>query len=150
VPYVVVPATAARPVAQPVASTPAKPAAAAKTTSETKPTVDLSKAGTETKPTVDASANRARIVVEVPADARLYIDSHLTRATESATRTLLTPPLQPGEDYFYILRAEGVRDGKPVTESKQIIVRAGGDYATSFRSMGAATPNTTAAAAGQR
>ena len=40
-------------------------------------------------------------------------------------RTLETPILAAGRDFSYTLTMEVVRDGKTVTQSKQITVRAG-------------------------
>ena len=37
----------------------------------------------------------------------------------------VSPSLNPGRDYHYTLKAEWMRDGKPVVVSKEIAVRAG-------------------------
>lgn len=78
--------------------------------------------------------NKARLVVEVPADARLYIDDQMMK-TESARRVFNTPRLDPAQAYYYVLRAEIVRDGRTFTESKQVIVRAGAEVQASFNSL---------------
>jgi uncharacterized protein (TIGR03000 family) len=54
----------------------------------------------------------------------LYIDDQLKKGA-SESRSFDTPVLQPGETYFYDVRVERLRDGKTVTESKRLIVRAG-------------------------
>jgi len=66
----------------------------------------------------------ATIVVTLPVDAKLTIDDTATKAT-SGTRVFSSPVLEPGKDYFYTLKAEMIQDGKPVTASKRISVRAG-------------------------
>lgn len=66
----------------------------------------------------------AKLVVEVPADATLYIDDQAMK-TAADKRSFNTPALQPGQAYFYDLRAEVVRDGKTYTETKRVIVKAG-------------------------
>jgi uncharacterized protein (TIGR03000 family) len=66
----------------------------------------------------------ATIIVSLPADAKLLIDGAATTST-SALRTLESPALQAGMDHHYTLTAELVQDGKPVTATKRITVRAG-------------------------
>jgi uncharacterized protein (TIGR03000 family) len=66
----------------------------------------------------------ATIVVSLPADAKLTIDGTATKST-SSTRVFVSPELIPGQDFFYTLTAEIVRDGKPVTQTERITVRAG-------------------------
>ena len=62
--------------------------------------------------------------VEVPADAKLYIDDRLMK-TSAAKRTFNTPTLEEGQLYYYILRAELTRDGQTYSETKRVIVRSG-------------------------
>lgn len=71
-----------------------------------------------------AAANQAKLLVELPADAKLFIDDQPMK-TPAARRTFNTPALQPGQAYYYMVRAEVVIDGKTHTETKQVIVRAG-------------------------
>ncbi len=78
-----------------------------------------------------AAPKPARLIVQVPADARLYVDDQLM-STKSATRTFRTPQLNPGQTYYYIVRAELVRDGKTYNQTRQILVRAGDEIQTSF------------------
>jgi uncharacterized protein (TIGR03000 family) len=66
----------------------------------------------------------ATLIVTLPADARLTIDDMATRST-SATRTFVTPPLQPGREFHYTLKAEGRRGTEPVTATRDVSVRAG-------------------------
>jgi uncharacterized protein (TIGR03000 family) len=66
----------------------------------------------------------ARIVVNVPADAKLTIDDAATVST-SARRVFTSPDLPMGREFHYTLKAEWTRDGKPVVISKQVVVRAG-------------------------
>jgi uncharacterized protein (TIGR03000 family) len=77
---------------------------------------------------------RARLIVEVPADARLYIDGQQMKTT-SATRSFTTPTLEPGQLYYYEVKAEVIRDGKPVTQTKRVIIKAGEVARTRFVGM---------------
>lgn len=69
-------------------------------------------------------ATPATLVVSLPADATLKVDGTATKATD-AVRTFSTPALTPGQSYFYTLTAEVVRDGKTMTATQQVTVRAG-------------------------
>ena len=66
----------------------------------------------------------ATIVVRLPADATLMIDGAPTSSTQGVRR-FVSPPLQPGKDYQYTLKAEVTRDGKKVEKTREVTVRAG-------------------------
>ena len=66
----------------------------------------------------------ATIFVSLPAEAKLTIDGTATQST-SATRAFASPALEPGQQYYYTLKAEIVRDGKTVSTSRRVAVRAG-------------------------
>jgi uncharacterized protein (TIGR03000 family) len=72
------------------------------------------------------------VIVQVPVDATLIVDDQPTKANSSATRSFSTPELMPGEEYFYDLKAEVVRDGKTVSETRRILVRAGAEVRASL------------------
>ena len=52
----------------------------------------------------------ATIVLSLPADAKVSIDGVATTST-SATRTFITPELNPTKEFVYTLSAQVVRDG---------------------------------------
>jgi uncharacterized protein (TIGR03000 family) len=83
-------------------------------------------------------STRAKLVVEVPADARLYIDDQLMKTT-SSKRVFSTPFLAQGQAYYYEVRVEVLRDGKPVSETKKVVVRAGEEARASFPNLEPAT-----------
>lgn len=66
----------------------------------------------------------ATIVVNLPADAKLSFDGNATNST-NANRRFNTPALQAGSDLSYTLTAEIVRDGKTLTATQLVTVRAG-------------------------
>jgi uncharacterized protein (TIGR03000 family) len=70
------------------------------------------------------SSASATIVVNLPADAKLTVDGNATQSTDSV-RTFTSPPLQPGKEYQYTLRAEVTRDGKKIDRTREVNVRAG-------------------------
>jgi uncharacterized protein (TIGR03000 family) len=66
----------------------------------------------------------ARLLVRLPADATLSIEGSPTTSTQGV-RSFISPPLQPGRDYLYTLKAEVMRDGKRVERTKDVSVHAG-------------------------
>lgn len=66
----------------------------------------------------------ATLIVSLPVDATLTIDDHPTTSS-SASRIFTTPPLQTGSEYSYTLRAQIMREGRPVAVSRQVAVRPG-------------------------
>ena len=46
--------------------------------------------------------------------------------------TFGTPQLQRGQTYFYDVRAEAIRDGQTVVETRRIVLRAGDQVSVSF------------------
>ena len=69
-------------------------------------------------------SSRAALVVHLPAGAKLTVDGTPTQAT-SDTRRFVTPPLEPGANYRYVLKAELDRNGEKVTASQNVMVQAG-------------------------
>ncbi len=87
----------------------------------------------------------ARLTVELPATAKLYVDGSPVAGT-GATRQFHTPDLAPGGAYFYDLTAEVEVNGKVETEAKRVIVRAGEAVTASFDNLVAAASAGTAVA----
>lgn len=73
----------------------------------------------------------ATIVVSLPVDARLTVDGQSTKSA-SATRVFTTPPLQAGERYQYVLRAEVMRDGAPLAMTRTVNFGAGEEARVTF------------------
>jgi uncharacterized protein (TIGR03000 family) len=82
--------------------------------------------------------SRAKLVVEVPTDAKLYIDDQLMKTT-AARRVFNTPNLEPGQAYYYEVRAEVVRDGKTHSVTKRVIVRSGEEIRAQFPDLESVT-----------
>jgi uncharacterized protein (TIGR03000 family) len=64
------------------------------------------------------------LTVSVPADAKVFVNGLPTRSTGERRRYKSTP-VQPSASYPYQVRAEFVRDGKPVSEEKTVQLTAG-------------------------
>jgi uncharacterized protein (TIGR03000 family) len=69
-------------------------------------------------------ANRAQVVVRVPADAKLFADGQATQLT-GPERVFLTPDLSTGRDFQYTLKVEYSANGETKSDTKQVAVRAG-------------------------
>ncbi|HMO36288.1 MAG TPA: TIGR03000 domain-containing protein, partial [Gemmatales bacterium] len=89
----------------------------------------------ETKTSYRSTATPARVSISLPADAKLYVDGQLTRTMDKAVRTFLTPDLEEGQEYRYVMKAEVVRDGMLQSETKTIIVKAGAEISEAFDSL---------------
>jgi uncharacterized protein (TIGR03000 family) len=74
---------------------------------------------------------KSKVIIEVPGDAKLFIDDQPMKSG-STRRVFSTPELQPGQAYYYILRAEVVRDGQTITRTKRLIVRPGQEVRATF------------------
>src|SRR4051812_3720305 len=88
---------------------------------------------------------RAHVTVQLPADAKLYVEGVLCPKT-GATRSFDSPPIQPGRSYSYELRAEIERDGKTVADTKTIKVRPGQTTELDWRDLGKPKPAAAVAA----
>jgi uncharacterized protein (TIGR03000 family) len=90
---------------------------------------------------VAAQEAPARIVVQLPADAVLFVDGVRLQAG-GPTRIIETPPLDPNERYSYTLRMETTRDGVARKTSKRVTFAAGETVRVAFAEPGATTAPT--------
>src|SRR5947209_2685352 len=73
----------------------------------------------------------ATIEVSLPADATLTVDGKATQAT-GAARTFATPELAEGQVFYYTFTATVFREGKALTTTEQVAVKAGETTAVSL------------------
>src|SRR5262249_30462054 len=73
----------------------------------------------------------ARVTVRLPADAALCVDDVPCPLT-SGTRSFNTPALQPGQKYFYTVRAEVTRNGEKRSQAQRVILEAGQQVTVTF------------------
>jgi uncharacterized protein (TIGR03000 family) len=76
------------------------------------------------KTSIEGASAPATLVVNVPVNARLTIDGEATTST-STRRVFVSPALEVGRTFHYTLQAEIVKDGKTITVSKNVAVKAG-------------------------
>jgi len=74
--------------------------------------------------TSPADDTTASLTVNVPADARLWIEGTPTTST-GPVREFNSPPLTPGNRYTYDIKASWQENGKEVTQAQQVRVTAG-------------------------
>jgi uncharacterized protein (TIGR03000 family) len=84
---------------------------------------------------------RAKLLIELPANAKLFIDD---KPVEAALGVQLfdTPALEPDKVYFYMVRIETMRDGQPLSQTHRILVRAGQVTRTEFKELEPEAPRT--------
>ncbi len=87
----------------------------------------------------ESRKTEAKVIVQIPTDAKLFVDGNPVKIN-GEQQTFRTPALERGQTYYYEVRAEVVRDGKTVTESKRVLVRAGEDARVSFPLIDATPP----------
>ena len=76
-------------------------------------------------PVVEAAdANAATIRIHVPASARVWIEDGAT-SQSGPDRTFVSPPLAPGREYFYHIRAQWNENGQVVERHRKVTVSAG-------------------------
>lgn len=84
----------------------------------------------------EAGSTPAQITVRLPADARLTVHGIACPLT-SDMRTFDTPALAPGQSYYYLLKAEVVRDGRTIAQTRRVDFRSGQRVTVSFDNLGA-------------
>ncbi len=75
--------------------------------------------------------NNALLSVKVPADAKVFVNDRPTTSV-GEDREFISRDLAPGARYNYQVRAEFIRDGKPVTEEKSVQLAAGENLSLNF------------------
>jgi len=69
------------------------------------------------------SDNTASVGVRVPSDAEVWFNGDPTKQ-KGEEREFATPPLAPGGDYQYEVRARWTENGKPVDQTRTVVVHA--------------------------
>ncbi|MHB1422552.1 MAG: TIGR03000 domain-containing protein [Gemmataceae bacterium] len=77
---------------------------------------------------------KAKLVVDLPPNSKLFIDDMPIKSAPGL-RSFNTPNLEPGQAYYYMVRVETVRDGKTVSETRRVIVRAGQIARADFKDL---------------
>ncbi len=75
--------------------------------------------------------SRAKVIIDVPQNAKLYIDGQ-QMADKSGKRTFVTPPLQGTQTYYYDIKIVTTVNGQAREESTRVILRQGDVVAATF------------------
>lgn len=78
----------------------------------------------EGEPMTQIDDNSMMLTVEVPADAKVYVNGYLTSST-GTVRRFVSRGLDRNASYTYEVRAEVIRDGETESEVKTVKVGAG-------------------------
>ncbi len=81
-----------------------------------------------------APGRNSKIVVSLPADAKLFVDNVECPLT-GGVRTFNTPDLDPARVYMYTMRVELARDGQTVRDAQQITIVPGVDIQVNFNKV---------------
>jgi uncharacterized protein (TIGR03000 family) len=84
---------------------------------------------------VETPTDRARLVVKLPKNANLFVDGVKLEGNQPV-RSFNTPTLEQGTEYVYTIKAELNRDGKAISDSKQVHIRAGKKFEVDFSNLG--------------
>jgi uncharacterized protein (TIGR03000 family) len=80
-----------------------------------------------------AAPTPAQVTVIVPADADVFFDG--TPTSQAGTeRVFETPPLTPGQNYYYEIEAQWSANGEPFDQARKINVTAGSRVTVDFTS----------------
>ena len=82
-------------------------------------------------PSASIQRGDARLTVNVPEDAKIFVNQNPTR-TPGAIREYISRNLPIGDSFTYEVRAEVVRNGQVVTETKKIDLRANENVQVAF------------------
>jgi uncharacterized protein (TIGR03000 family) len=75
--------------------------------------------------------NTVRVTVNVPANAKVWFGDALTTST-GTVREFQSPPLAPGHNFAYKVRATWSENGKEVTQTQEVAVTAGSHVSAKF------------------
>lgn len=73
---------------------------------------------------IDQTPNAAHINIHVPPDAKVWFDNQDTQQRGSF-RNFVSPSLDPNKDYAYDIKASWTENGREVTRTRHVRVRAG-------------------------
>jgi uncharacterized protein (TIGR03000 family) len=80
-----------------------------------------------------APSDRAVLSVQVPAGATVSVEGADSKQT-GADRVFVSPPLKPGQDYTYTVKAQWKVNDKAIDQTQKVTVRAGERSALLFLS----------------
>lgn len=104
------------------------------------PTVEVERGTMSTHRPAARDAMRGTVLVRLPADAKLFAEGRPLSQT-AGERKFVTPPIPADREALYTFRVEYVRDGRVLSESQRVQVKAGGTTTVEFGDLTQARPN---------
>lgn len=89
--------------------------------------------------------NEVTVNVEVPSNAQVWFEGQKTNETGSS-RTFVSPPVNPNQEYIYHIRARWQQNGKTMDQTKNVTVHAGDRITVDFRQPNKNSATTSSAA----
>jgi len=87
-------------------------------------------------PATEGGKSRAMIELSVPPGAAVAANGQtISLPAPTSHPTFITPPLEPGQDYYYDFKVTAEHDGKAVTRTKRVTVRPGSVVRLSYADM---------------
>jgi uncharacterized protein (TIGR03000 family) len=86
-----------------------------------------------------APSNFATVVIAAPAGTSVTVNG-TPIAMKATEQSFLTPDLEPGANYSYVVEAKAVRDGETVSQSRKVMIAAGSSVRVDFSQLAAAAP----------
>jgi uncharacterized protein (TIGR03000 family) len=84
-----------------------------------------------------AAEQAATVVIAAPADVSVSFNG-VALNLKSTEQSFVTPGLEPGARYSYLVEARTVRDGQTITRSRKVQVSAGQEVRVDFSELAAA------------
>jgi uncharacterized protein (TIGR03000 family) len=78
-----------------------------------------------------AAANSTGVEVRVPANAQVWFDGTATKQ-QGTDREFKVPPLEPGQNYAYQIRARWTANGRPMDQTREVPIHAGEHVTVNF------------------
>lgn len=85
------------------------------------------------------ATHAATVIVNAPRDVRITVNGEETTLTQEE-QVFTTPELDPNLNYVYVFKAEAIRDGKPLSRTQRVRVRAGQEARVDFSELSAKGP----------
>jgi uncharacterized protein (TIGR03000 family) len=97
-------------------------------------TLPAPRPNTNSTSSAQAASDSVVLTVNVPADAKVFVNGRATTST-GEVRRFGSAGLERDATYRYQVRAEFVRDGKPVSEEKTVTMTAGQSGSLAFNAV---------------
>jgi uncharacterized protein (TIGR03000 family) len=86
------------------------------------------------KPEASTGRIPASVVIKAPAEVKVTVNGQAT-ALAGMEQRFATPPLEVGRTYSYEMVATTTRDGKEMSQTRKVLVRAGEESRVDFTDL---------------